>query len=307
MTQAKELYVYPNQVKVDDTGTEVSFSLFQNGQPISVNKARLVFKNASGYVLQFEAVNGKFSTDVLKSLPPDLYEIEAWLAADDTSLIFPDIGFTKFEIIANVYTIQGQTLPNVSLKDFRQQIDDAIAKLHDAATPDLTGVVRSVDGLKPDERGSIILPKPRRYGPTGWTLDRSIIPWVARFDNGCTMINPEFPAVGTIMGYGIAGNMNNYFDKWPLPAQVIKVSRGYVNLATLIKEYQPAENWSASTIIGNPVNSINDFDWTLCNPQHYTGKMGANNQALYRDLYQLGALTGGDIQLVIDATKAPVN
>lgn len=127
---AKELYVYPDRIKVDDTGTEVSFSLFQNGHSVDFQQAKVAIKNVSGYLLAIDTDGGVFSSKVLKALPPDQYGLEVWLIAEDGStLIFPDEGFVQIEITANAYTVTGQTIPSLSLQEFKQQIADGIEDL----------------------------------------------------------------------------------------------------------------------------------------------------------------------------------
>ncbi|WP_271328021.1 hypothetical protein [Lactococcus muris] len=145
--------------------------------------------------------------------------------------------------------------------------------------------------LKGDSGGSS-----KRYGPTGWFLDRSVTPWQFRFDNGSSLT---------------LGNVDQrayiYSESSPLTIDKLSEYRVILSLMRTANGSTPISSWSTANIVarfwGNaevthPVNdsSLFDFSKAQYNPNDSSGPSKRNQPILIRCYYELGVFTEDDIQ-----------
>ncbi|MEY8443369.1 hypothetical protein AALA52_03810 [Lactococcus ileimucosae] len=144
--------------------------------------------------------------------------------------------------------------------------------------------------LKGDSGGSS-----KRYGPTGWFLDRSVTPWQFRFDNGSSLT---------------LGNVDQrayiYSESSPLTIDKLSEYRVILSLIRTANGSTPISSWSTANIVArfwgnaevtNPVNdsSLFDFSKAQYNPNDSSGPSKRNQPILIRCYYELGVFTEDDI------------
>lgn len=144
--------------------------------------------------------------------------------------------------------------------------------------------------LKGDSGGSS-----KRYGPTGWFLDRSVTPWQFRFDNGSSLT---------------LGNVDQrayiYSESSPLTIDKLSEYRVILSLMRTANGSTPISSWSTANIVArfwgnaevtNPVNdsSLFDFSKAQYNPNDSSGPSKRNQPILIRCYYELGVFTEDDI------------
>ncbi len=144
--------------------------------------------------------------------------------------------------------------------------------------------------LKGDSGGSS-----KRYGPTGWFLDRSVTPWQFRFDNGSSLT---------------LGNVDQrayiYSESSPLTIDKLSEYRVILSLMRTANGSVPISSWSTANIVArfwgsaevtNPVNdsSLFDFSKAQYNPNDSSGPSKRNQPTLIRCYYELGVFTEDDI------------
>lgn len=131
--------------KVNDTGTIIPFSAFENNQPFGVTKNDTpVFriKNDMGFLKAVNATTAaggyifQLNTKDLVGLVPGTYEIELTVTDTQTNeeLIFPDTGFCLFNITTSALTITGTQIPTMSLDSFKQQLQQYVQNQTDTQT-----------------------------------------------------------------------------------------------------------------------------------------------------------------------------
>ncbi|MEY8538146.1 hypothetical protein AALM99_06795 [Lactococcus muris] len=147
-----------------------------------------------------------------------------------------------------------------------------------------------LESLKGDSGGSS-----KRYGPTGWFLDRSVTPWQFRFDNGSSL------TLGNV-------DQRAYITQDNDPITIDKLSeyRVILGLMRTANGSVPISSWgTANTIarfwgsaeVTNPVNdsSLFDFSKAQYNPNDSSGPSKRNQPILIRCYYELGVFTEDDI------------
>ncbi|MEY8458577.1 hypothetical protein [Lactococcus ileimucosae] len=147
-----------------------------------------------------------------------------------------------------------------------------------------------LESLKGDSGGAS-----KRYGPTGWFLDRSVTPWQFRFDNGSSL------TLGNV-------DQRAYITQDNDPITIDKLSeyRVILGLMRTANGSVPISSWgTANTIarfwgnaeVTNPVNdsSLFDFSKAQYNPNDTSGPSKRNQHILIRCYYELGVFTEDDI------------
>lgn len=134
-----------------------------------------------------------------------------------------------------------------------------------------------------------------RYGPTGWFLDRTVIPWQFRFDNGCSLT---------------LGNVDQrayiYSESAPLTIDKLSEYRVVLSLMRTANGSVPISSWSSANTVArfwggaevtNPVNdaSLYDFSKAMYNPSDTSGPSKRSQSILIRCYYELGVFTEEDI------------
>lgn len=144
-----------------------------------------------------------------------------------------------------------------------------------------------------------------RFGPTGWFLDRSTVPWTIYFDNGCRLQLPEYSTIETVYGYGCG--VNPYSTKslnWPIISDILSYAHGSLKLETLKELQGGADYWGDRSTVINPVQDASSIDFTNARfnntgSTHYSEIRQRNK---IRVFYELGLLTKSDI-LSLGATE----
>ena len=151
-----------------------------------------------------------------------------------------------------------------------------------------------------------------RRAPTGYTLDRTTVPWTIWFDNGCGMTIPEYGTTTSIYGYGQGQNAyNNNLVSFPLPPIIMSVSHGTLTIEKIKTLEGYGDFWSPSIKIINPIRDRNDYDWTnarfnkasleYAGDPYYSYKY-VRQQYFVRTMYELG-IWSGEIVEEFGATK----
>lgn len=136
---------------------------------------------------------------------------------------------------------------------------------------------------------------PERHGPTGWFLDRSVDPWVFRFDNGASLT---------------LGNVDQrayiYPDSSPITEKktseyrviltLMRVANGSVTVADLREAGYVARFWGSAQVT-NPVRDSSKWDFAkaVYNAGDANGPSRRNQHILIRCYYELGIFTEEDI------------
>ncbi|MGV3239931.1 hypothetical protein ACEF17_07230 [Streptococcus hyovaginalis] len=144
-----------------------------------------------------------------------------------------------------------------------------------------------------------------RFGPTGWFLDRSTVPWTIYFDNGCRLQLPEYSTSETVYGYGYGVNpYSTESINWPILSDILSYAHGSLKLETL-KELQGGANyWGDRSTVINPVQDASSIDFTNARfnntgSTHYSEIRQKNK---IRVFYELGLLTKSEV-LSLGATE----
>lgn len=145
-----------------------------------------------------------------------------------------------------------------------------------------------------------------RKAPTGYTLDRTTIPWTIWFDNGCGMTIPEYGTTASIYGYGQGQNAyNNNFSAYPLPPTIMSVSHGTLTIEKIKTIEGACDFWASGITIINPIRDRNDYDWTnarfnkasldYAGDPYYSYKY-VRQQYFIRTMYELGIWSESDVE-----------
>ncbi|GAK31992.1 collagen triple helix repeat-containing protein, partial [Weissella oryzae SG25] len=155
------------------------------------------------------------------------------------------------------------------------------------------------DGLAAplNEYGIII----RKGAPMAYFIDREANPWRIVFDNGSYMTLDDYPAhpgdeSSTIYGYGFATGWNNTIDDYPITGIILKMARGMITIGTW-KKAAPGKltYWGRATIT-NPVNSLDNYDWSKATLGIKGGAYDARQINVIQIAYQLGIWSGKDVE-----------
>lgn len=106
----------------------------------------------------------------------------------------------------------------------------------------------------------------QRHAPTGYTLDRSTLPWTIWFDNECGLRFPDYDNTETVYGYGWSSDSDSVdIRTYPLIGAIMQASKGLYTVDKFSK--QPANTfiyWSPSTKVLNPINDATKFNFDKC-------------------------------------------
>ncbi|GAK32011.1 hypothetical protein WOSG25_230190, partial [Weissella oryzae SG25] len=148
-----------------------------------------------------------------------------------------------------------------------------------------------------NEYGIII----RKSGPMDCFIDREANPWRIVFDNGSYMTLDDYPAhpgdeSSTIYGYGFTTGWNNTIDDYPITGIILKMARGMITIGTW-KKATPGKltYWGRATIT-NPVNSLDNYDWSKATLGISGGPYDARQINVIKIAYQLGIWSGKDVE-----------
>ena len=150
-----------------------------------------------------------------------------------------------------------------------------------------------------------------RKAPTGYTLDRTTIPWTVRFDNGCELRFPknsptsERDKANLIYGYGFPANNNSAAAfSAPIPPLIISASRGTFTVDKF-KESDEAHFHAtyADYRLYYPIRNSNDFNWENAYGDRVNQTVSTNGKSNFTKLmYELGIWSEADV-LYLGAVK----
>ncbi|GAK30998.1 hypothetical protein WOSG25_061280 [Weissella oryzae SG25] len=152
-------------------------------------------------------------------------------------------------------------------------------------------------GSTTNEYGIII----RKSGPMACFIDREADPWRIVFDNGSYMTLDDYPAhpgekANTVYGWGFAGGWSNSLDDYPITGNLLKMAWGMISIETW-KKAAPGKlgYWGRATIT-NPVNSLDNYDWSKATLGISGGPYDAKQISVIKIAYQLGIWSGKDVE-----------
>lgn len=150
-----------------------------------------------------------------------------------------------------------------------------------------------------------------RRAPTGYTLDRTTIPWTVRFDNGCELRFPknsptsERDKANLIYGYGFPANNNSTVAfSAPIPPLIISASRGTFTVDKF-KESDEAHFHVtyADYRLYYPIRKSDDFNWENAYGDRVNQTVSTNGKSNFTKLmYELGIWSEADV-LYLGAVK----
>ncbi|MGV3051489.1 hypothetical protein [Streptococcus hyovaginalis] len=144
-----------------------------------------------------------------------------------------------------------------------------------------------------------------RFGPTGWFLDMSTVPWTIYFDNGCRLQLPDYSTGETVYGYGYSINpYSKQSVEWPILGDILSYAHGSLKLETLKSVQGGASYWGDRSTVINPVQDASSIDFTNARfnntgSTHYSEIRQKNK---IRVFYELGLLTKSEV-LSLGATE----
>ena len=150
-----------------------------------------------------------------------------------------------------------------------------------------------------------------RKAPTGYTLDRTTIPWTVRFDNGCELRFPknsptsERDKANLIYGYGFPANNNSTVAfSAPTPPLIISASRG----AFTVDKFKESDEAHFHVTYADyrlyyPIRKSDDFNWENAYGDRVNQTVSTNGKSNFAKLmYELGIWSEADV-LYLGATK----
>lgn len=150
-----------------------------------------------------------------------------------------------------------------------------------------------------------------RKAPTGYTLDRTTIPWTVRFDNGCELRFPknsptsERDKANLIYGYGFPANNNSTVAfSAPIPPLIISASRG----AFTVDKFKESDEAHFHVTYADyrlyyPIRKSDDFNWENAYGDRVNQTVSTNGKSNFAKLmYELGIWSEEDV-LYLGATK----
>lgn len=150
-----------------------------------------------------------------------------------------------------------------------------------------------------------------RKAPTGYTLDRTTIPWTVRFDNGCELRFPknsptsERDKANLIYGYGFPANNNSTVAfSAPIPPLIISASRG----AFTVDKFKESDEAHFHVTYADyrlyyPIRKSDDFNWENAYGDRVNQTVSTNGKSNFTKLmYELGIWSEADV-LYLGATK----
>lgn len=150
-----------------------------------------------------------------------------------------------------------------------------------------------------------------RKAPTGYTLDRTTIPWTVLFDNGCELRFPknsptsERDKANLIYGYGFPANNNSAVAfSAPIPPLIISASRG----AFTVDKFKESDEAHFHVTYADyrlyyPIRKSDDFNWENAYGDRVNQTVSTNAKSNFAKLmYELGIWSEEDV-LYLGATK----
>lgn len=150
-----------------------------------------------------------------------------------------------------------------------------------------------------------------RKAPTGYTLDRTTIPWTVRFDNGCELRFPknsptsERDKANLIYGYGFPANNNSTVAfSAPIPPLIISASSG----AFTVDKFKESDEAHFHVTYADyrlyyPIRKSDDFNWENAYGDRVNQTVSTNGKSNFAKLmYELGIWSEADV-LYLGATK----
>ena len=150
-----------------------------------------------------------------------------------------------------------------------------------------------------------------RKAPTGYTLDRTTIPWTVLFDNGCELRFPknsptsERDKANLIYGYGFPANNNSAVAfSAPIPPLIISASRG----AFTVDKFKESDEAHFHVTYADyrlyyPIRKSDDFNWENAYGDRVNQTVSTNGKSNFAKLmYELGIWSEEDV-LYLGATK----
>ena len=113
------------------------------------------------------------------------------------------------------------------------------------------------------EQMALIKPAPRR-APTGYSIDKSELPWTIWFDNGCGMQVTGNPGNDVIYGTSEHVSVKVSSSNWeiyPLLTNILSYCHGTLSLER-IKLNINATYWDDGIKVLNPVKNEDEYDWS---------------------------------------------
>ncbi|CAI3333958.1 hypothetical protein CIRMBP1307_00303 [Enterococcus cecorum] len=209
-------------------------------------------------------------------------------------------GFTKSDVYDSFYR-EISNYFGISEKDSDNADDYFWMPTRVASDDELSRTIFEVNKLK----------ALHRKAPTGYTLDRTTIPWTVRFDNGCELQFPknsptsERDKANLIYGYGFPANNNSAAAfSAPIPPLIISASRGTFTVDKF-KESDEAHFHVtyADYRLYYPIRNSNDFNWENAYGDRVNQTVSTNGKSNFAKLmYELGIWSEADV-LYLGATK----
>lgn len=150
-----------------------------------------------------------------------------------------------------------------------------------------------------------------RKAPTGYTLDRTTIPWTVRFDNGCELRFPknsptsERDKANLIYGYGFPANNNSTVAfSAPIPPLIISASSG----AFTVDKFKESDEAHFHVTYADyklyyPIRKSDDFNWENAYGDRVNQTVSTNGKSNFAKLmYELGIWSEADV-LYLGAVK----
>lgn len=113
------------------------------------------------------------------------------------------------------------------------------------------------------EQLALVKPAPRR-APTGYSIDKSELPWTIWFDNGCGMQVTGNPGNDVIYGTSEHVSVKVSSSNWeiyPLLTNILSYCHGTLSLER-IKLNINATYWDDGIKVLNPVKNEDEYDWS---------------------------------------------
>lgn len=198
--------------------------------------------------------------------------------------------FTKADVYDSFYCLVFNYL-GISEKDSDNPDDYFWMPTRGASDDELSKAIFEVNKLK----------DLHRKAPTGYTLDRTTIPWTVWFDNGCGLQMSEYGTTATVYGYGFSASyIDNSIVTFPIIPNIMRVSNGSLTIEKIKTLKGSADYWSPSIKIINPIRDRDDYDWANArfNPEalstnHYSS---VRQQYFIRTMYELGIWSESDVE-----------
>ena len=208
--------------------------------------------------------------------------------------------FTKADVYDSFYCLVFNYL-GISEKDSDNPDDYFWMPTRVASDDELSSTIFEVNKLK----------ALHSKAPTGYTLDRTTIPWTVLFDNGCELRFPknsptsERDKANLIYGYGFPANNNSTVAfSAPIPPLIISASRGTFTVDKF-KESDEAHFHVtyADYRLFYPIRNSNDFNWENAYGDRVNQTVSTNGKSNFTKLmYELGIWSEADV-LYLGATK----